>query len=209
LAFFRCSIALPNNVEISNEEEKHPLAFSIIAHGDARQLELLLASIYRPFNHYCLFIDPRADPLFKETIEMIVSCYKQHFKVDSIFLAKNAHPVHWGHISILNADLACMEQLLGRPGWKTMINLAGSEALRVSNFELARVGKEMKKPLVRSFKTSSSRFLRDHRYSWQLSDDPQFDFNTSLAKPIIRTKKIRSPPPFQLKVVLVCFRQDH
>ena len=87
LAFFRCSIALPNNVEISNEEEKHPLAFSIIAHGDARshsnsntllhnlnhqchlctivitnvtrQLELLLASIYRPFNHYCLFIDPR------------------------------------------------------------------------------------------------------------------------------------------------------
>ena len=24
-----------------------------------RQLELLLASIYRPFNHYCLFIDPR------------------------------------------------------------------------------------------------------------------------------------------------------
>ena len=136
----------------------------------------------------------RADPLFKETIEMIVSCYKQHFKVsvfvmvlmrlilvfmmmnilvtfqfwwstkifemektwyisalpewynvkatsslsvdvpllgshkyirvkifqifclkvDSIFLAKNAHPVHWGHISMLNADLACMEQLLGR-----------------------------------------------------------------------------------------------
>ena len=35
-------------------------------------------------------------------------------KVDSIFLAKNAHPVHWGHISMLNADLACMEQLLGR-----------------------------------------------------------------------------------------------
>ena len=24
-----------------------------------RQVELLLASIYRPFNHYCLFIDPR------------------------------------------------------------------------------------------------------------------------------------------------------
>ena len=36
------------------------------------------------------------------------------FQVDSIFLAKKAHPVHWGHISLFNADIACMEQLLDR-----------------------------------------------------------------------------------------------
>ena len=35
-------------------------------------------------------------------------------KVDSIFLVKNPHPVHWGHISLLNADIACMEQLMNR-----------------------------------------------------------------------------------------------
>ena len=35
-------------------------------------------------------------------------------KVDSIFLAKNPQPVHWGHISLLNADIACMEQLINR-----------------------------------------------------------------------------------------------
>ena len=35
-------------------------------------------------------------------------------QVDSIFLAKNPHPVHWGHISLLNADIACMEQLMNR-----------------------------------------------------------------------------------------------
>ena len=35
-------------------------------------------------------------------------------QVDSIFLVKNPHPVHWGHISLLNADIACMEQLMNR-----------------------------------------------------------------------------------------------
>ena len=35
-------------------------------------------------------------------------------KVDSIFLVKKPHPVHWGHISLLNADIACMEQLMNR-----------------------------------------------------------------------------------------------
>ena len=89
-------------------------------------------------------------------------------KVDSIFLAKNPHPVHWGHISLLNADIACMEQLINRliiksakkqffmglfsvqktlfavmidnvlfrPGWKTLVNLAGSESLRFPNNEV-------------------------------------------------------------------------
>ena len=92
-------------------------------------------------------------------------------KVDSIFLVKNPHPVHWGHISLLNADIACMEQLMNRlmmmskknsffmgsfsvqktlfailidntqlplfrPGWKTLVNLAGSESLRFPNNEV-------------------------------------------------------------------------
>ena len=37
-AFFRCSIVLPI-IETRIEEEKHPLAFSIIAHRDARSLK--------------------------------------------------------------------------------------------------------------------------------------------------------------------------
>ena len=38
------------------------------------------------------------------------------------------------------------------------------------------------------------------RYSWHLSEDPRFDFNSSVAKPIIRTDKLRPPPPFRLQV---------
>jgi len=104
---------------------------------------------------------------------MTVACFQVSLqlndlsKVDSIFLAKNPHPVHWGHISLLNADIACMEQLIDRlniksakktffmrlfsvqktfavmidnvlfrPGWKTLVNLAGSESLRFPNNEV-------------------------------------------------------------------------
>ena len=35
---FRCSIVLPT-IETRSEEEMHPLAFSIIAHRDARSLK--------------------------------------------------------------------------------------------------------------------------------------------------------------------------
>ena len=44
------------------------------------------------------------------------------------------------------------------------------------------------------------------RYSWQLAEDPKFDFNSSLRKPIIRTNKIRSPAPFKLQVGMVFAR---
>ena len=42
--------------------------------------------------------------------------------------------------------------------------------------------------------------LCNKRYSWHLSEDPTFDFNSSVAKPIVRTDKLRPPPPFRLQV---------
>ena len=45
-----------------------------------------------------------------------------------------------------------------------------------------------------------SKLLCTKRYSWHLSEDPRFDFNSSVAKPIVRTDKLRPPPPFRLQV---------
>ena len=107
-------------------------------------------------------------------------------KVGSIFLVENPHPVHWGHISLLNADIACMEQLikrfimesvkktvfmglfskrhifaimidntqlpLFRPGWKTLVNLAGSESLRFPNNEVIFKKKYLFSLLLITFK---------------------------------------------------------
>ena len=47
---------------------------------------------------------------------------------------------------------------------------------------------------------SAAKLLCSKRYSWHLSEDPRFDFNSSVAKPIVRTDKLRPPPPFRLKV---------
>ena len=60
-----CDIELPEYSSISTEEEGFPLAYAITAYMDSRNLELLLASIFRPHNSYCLHIDPFSDELFR------------------------------------------------------------------------------------------------------------------------------------------------
>ena len=60
-----CDIELPEYSSISMEEESYPLAYAITAYMDSRNLELLLASIFRPHNSYCLHIDPLSDELFR------------------------------------------------------------------------------------------------------------------------------------------------
>ena len=60
-----CDIELPEYSSISLEEESYPLAYAITAYMDSRNLELLLASIFRPHNSYCLHIDPFSDELFR------------------------------------------------------------------------------------------------------------------------------------------------
>ena len=39
-----------------------------------------------PWSKLDMILRFRADPLFKETVEMIVSCYKQHFNVSVIVM---------------------------------------------------------------------------------------------------------------------------
>ena len=84
--------------------------------SDGRQLELLLAKIYRPHNTYCLHVDPRAGPAFTETVQRIAGCYSRRARggPGAVFLVDGAAPVHWGHISLLQADLRCLAELLTR-----------------------------------------------------------------------------------------------
>ena len=60
-----CDIELPEYSSISTEENRFPLAYAITAYMDSRNLELLLATIFRPHNSYCLHIDPLSDELFR------------------------------------------------------------------------------------------------------------------------------------------------
>ena len=60
-------------------EKRIPLAFSIIAHEQFPLLETLIASIFRPHNLYCIFVDAKAATEFHNLVQKMVNCYKSKF----------------------------------------------------------------------------------------------------------------------------------
>ena len=65
-------------------------------------------------------------------MERLVSCL-----APNVFLAEDPLSVKWGTFSLMEAELACMRQLLRRSEkWKYFINLTGEEYSLVTNLEL-------------------------------------------------------------------------
>lgn len=128
------------NKQASEAELSTPLAFGLLTHGNFGLFEALLASIFRPHNFYCIFIDAKAMPKFQEFVANLVECYKQHYPQSTIFLSNTTHPVFWSHISLLEADLSCLSQLIeADPGnkWKYFFNQAGTVMPMVPIWEMA------------------------------------------------------------------------
>jgi len=60
-------------------------------------------------------------------VKSLASCYSHRFGRDAVFLVPDPVAIHWGHISVLDADLKCMRLLLRKPNWHLFVNAAGSE----------------------------------------------------------------------------------
>ena len=102
-------------VQVIEEEKKIPLAFSILCHSNLGILETLLASIFRPQNYYCIYVDNKAPVEFLNNAKRLINAYKIKFPKTYIFLAKDPRMnIYWGSSTLLEAGLACMEQLLKR-----------------------------------------------------------------------------------------------
>ena len=138
-----------SNISVTQEELDFPLAFFISAYTDARNLELQLRTIFRPHNSYCYHVDGKADAMFTLTVRNMVKCYKEKYPESSIALSSRSVPVYWGHFSIVEAELICLEDLLnnGR-SWKYAANLAGSEVMLFSNEELVKNLSSTSKPEI-------------------------------------------------------------
>ena len=99
--------------QVTEEEKRVPLAFSILCHSNLGILEALLASIFRPQNYYCIYVDKKAPIDFVNNVKRLVNTYKMKFPSTYIFLAKEPRMnIYWGSATLLEAPLTCMEQLL-------------------------------------------------------------------------------------------------
>ena len=165
-----CDIEWPQYGAVSQEELLFPLAYFITAFTDARNLELMLATIFRPHNSYCVHIDPKSDPMFSRTIQQLLTCYRARYPKSYIFSASRTVPVFYMHFSIVEAELICLRDLLeNNHPWSYAVNMAGSEVMLYTNKELVTNLSSTEKPEIytESFPMPKSNMYRiDHKYEY-------------------------------------------
>ena len=132
-----CELDMPSYSTMSKQEKEFPLAYLFLPYNDARNIEMILSTVFRPHNVYCIHIDPKGGQVFIRTIQQIIACYKAKYPEAKIFQSSTSVPVYWGHFSNVEAELACMRDLLNLDmDWQYLINMAGSELMLSTNKEL-------------------------------------------------------------------------
>ena len=107
---------------VTKEEQQLPIGYSLTIYKDARLFERILQAIYMPNNIYCIHIDKKSPEVFRRAIQAMIRC------LPNVFICANSSDVVWGHFSIVQAQLNCMEELLqSSVKWKYYINLVGQD----------------------------------------------------------------------------------
>ena len=123
-----------NNFYVSEVEKDFPIAYILVVYKAAGQILRLLKAIYRPHNLYCIHPDARQGKDFKVFFDNIANC------LDNVFVVSKPIEVYYGHISITDAQLNCMQDLEKYPQsrWKYAINLCGREIPLKTNREIVK-----------------------------------------------------------------------
>ena len=83
-------------------EKQLPIAFSLTVHKGSRLLDRIIRAIYVPNNVYCIHIDKNSSEVFRKAIQAIIRC------LPNVFIAANSVDVHWGHITVVEAQFSCI-----------------------------------------------------------------------------------------------------
>lgn len=168
----------------SKQEMDFPLAYSIVVHKDAINVERLLHTIYSPANVYCIHYDLKSPSQFQRAMRNLADCFP------NVFIASKLEKVIYAHSSRLQADLNCLSDLLAHPvQWKYVINLCGQDMPLKSNRKLISELKKLNgKNMLESSKPSD---LKKQRYTFHHQVKFAFSFDYMPA----RTFTEKSPPP--------------
>ncbi|ELU03105.1 hypothetical protein CAPTEDRAFT_101771 [Capitella teleta] len=122
----------------SEEEEHFPLAYILTVHKNSEQVERLLRAVYTPQNVYCIHVDTKATQSFQDAISSIVAC------LPNVFLVSKAVDIVYAGYSRLQADINCMEDLMGASTqWKYAVNLCGQDFPMQTNLALVHYLKSL------------------------------------------------------------------
>ena len=120
-----CSTLLKDTFRVRNataEEKKFPIAYTIQIYKGAALLQRLLPAIYMSHNVYCIHIDRKSSEMFRRAVIKMTKC------LPNVFVTRRVVNVIYYHISLLQAQLNCMQDLLqSKTQWKYLINLVGQD----------------------------------------------------------------------------------
>lgn len=175
------------NFYVTREELDFPIAYSLLTFKDAIQTELLLRSIYRPHNVYCIHIDKSADQSLHRAMKNIANC------LQNVFIASKLEDVIYGDISRLRADINCMSDLMDFHSvqWKYFINLPHQQYPLKTNSEIVKIlkiynGANDVEGITKPSRMFRIRYLKSYRVE---------------KGKLHNTGKAKGPPPHNISVV--------
>ena len=130
-----------DNLYTTKDEVAFPLAFALIVHDNPFQVFRLMKVIYRPHNIYCIHYDRRSSQDMKLLFNNLAMC------LNNIIIASNITEVHWGHHSLMDAQMHCFRDLLRHHHeypWRYVITLCGKELPLRTNREIVQLLKPLK-----------------------------------------------------------------
>lgn len=171
---------------VAKEELDFPVAFSILVHKHAAQLERLLRIVHRPHNYYCIHVDANSSDDVFQAVRAVSRCFT------NVFLPSERVGITYAHFTRLQADLSCMRELVVRgKGWRYLINLTGQMYPLKTNLEIVKILKTF-----RGFNDIDSLPIGDslmlvnrYMYKWKIA-------NNRLAK----SRETNPIPPYNVTV---------
>ena len=170
---------------MSKEEKELPIAFSLTVHKGSRLLDRILRAIYMPNNVYCIHIDKKSPEVFSEAIRAIIRC------LPNVFIAANSVDVIWGHITVVQAQFRCMEELLkSQVKWKYYISLVGQDFPLYDNKQIVKALQGLNNTNNIESYPMAKRELSRINFVYILKENNQ----------IVRTHKPKGPPPHKISI---------
>ena len=172
---------------MSKEEEELPIAFGLTVHKDSRLLDRILRAIYMPNNVHCIHIDKKSSEVFRKAIQAIIRC------LPNVFIAANSVDVTWGHISVVQAQFSCMEELLkSQVKWKYYISLVGQDFPLYDNKQIVKA----LQGLNNTNNIGSFPMMNKSESSLRT----KFVYLLKQNHKMYRTNKIKGPPPHNITI---------
>ncbi|KAL9957847.1 hypothetical protein ACROYT_G034795 [Oculina patagonica] len=112
----------------TDAEKNFPLAYVLLLYKGAGLFVKQLQFIYMPHNVYCIHIDASSSSAFVNAVEQVVRC------LPNVFITKKRIKVMYMHVSTVQAQLNCVEELLeSSVPWRYLFNLCGQDFTLYAN----------------------------------------------------------------------------